>query len=473
MKKENKNQEKWYDRYTGKKSSEISAEKNKRRAFNKERDKFYDEKRRGIDKKEKIKAAEEKTAKGKIDFSQISAKITGSKNLFDLKNLPEDAINVLETFDSIVQGVRPLNSRQMQGLPKDIRALSHQLTDERETRRAGYMNANQELSAYVRYFTWWNLVRLTRVFANIEPEAFSLQDEDVILDIGTGPLTVVIALWLSRPELRNKKLTVYCMDISQSTMALGEDLYLSIATKALPSNPEAAPHWNIIRVKGEIGTEIRKKANFISAANMFNELYQKNLETPEVIADRQIQNLLKYADSRCSFFIAEPGMPVAGRFISLMRERFIKKQHYIVAPCPHQGECPMNGNHARYGGTAKWCNFSFSTEQAPKKLLKLSEEAGLPKERAVISFIFAGSKSVQNPADRKDDSFVPVNIVSDPIWLPNRKAGFYACTEKGLSLVVNVSGKNFKSGDKIKMSMLKNMDTLEKDKKTGAIQILI
>ena len=403
-------------------------------------------------------------------FLNIDAKISESRNMFAFEKLPEDAVKVLESFDSIVQSVRPLNSRQMQNLPKDIRALSHQLTDERETRRAGYMNANQELSAYVRYFTWWNLVRLTRVFANLASSAFDLKDGDVILDIGSGPLTVISALWLSRPELRNKKLTVYTMDISQSTMAVGEDIYLSIAAKALPSDENAESHWNIIRVKGEIGTSIRKKANLITSANMFNEIYQKDHEAPEVIADRQIQNLLNYADQRCSFFIAEPGMPVAGRFVSLMRERFIKKNHPIVAPCSHQGMCPMDGNHARYGGSAKWCNFSFSTEKAPKKLLKLSEDAGLPKERAVISFIFAGCKN-EKEEERKDSLLL--DVVSDPIWLPGHRAGFYSCSENGMLLLVNASGKKIFSGDKIRLSMQKNTDSLEKDKKSGALEINI
>lgn len=132
----------------------------------------------------------------------------------------------------------------------------------------------------------------------------------------------------------------------------------------------------------------------------------------------------------------------------------------------------MDGNHARYGGSAKWCNFSFSTENAPKKLLKLSELAGLPKERAVISFIFAGTKHEISAAE-KDDKNLSVNVVSDPIFLPPHRAGFYSCSQNGMVLLVNGSGKKLKSGDKIKMSMLKNTDILEKDKKSGAVLITV
>ena len=60
MKKENFTEAKWYDNFKKKKSSKISAEKKERKEFNKERDKFFDEKRRGLDKKNKIQQIYEK-----------------------------------------------------------------------------------------------------------------------------------------------------------------------------------------------------------------------------------------------------------------------------------------------------------------------------------------------------------------------------------------------------------------------------
>ena len=128
-----------------------------------------------------------------------------TSSLFNPKKVPQDAQKILEDFDKIVQGILPLNSKQTSKLPEDIRQLSHELTDERDTRRMGYMNEKTFLSAYTRYFAWWNLVRLTRLFSNIDITKINLSDGDFALDIGSGPLTVVIALWLSRPELRTKK----------------------------------------------------------------------------------------------------------------------------------------------------------------------------------------------------------------------------------------------------------------------------
>ena len=455
--------EKFYEKFN--KKTSVAKAKNERKEFNRERDKFFEQKRKGSEKKGKLNFST------KISYQEKDAVILLVEKMFEANKITRESRNVLDNFDNIVQGIRPLNSRQFVQLPKDIRALSHQLTDERETRRVGYMNANEELSAYVRYFTWWNLVRLTRVFSNFPADAFNLKDDDYCLDIGSGTLTVVIALWLSRPELREKRLTWYCMDLSSSTMALGEDLYLSIAAKApAKENPDA--HWNIIRVKGSIGTSIKNNARFISCANMYNELSQNSVQKPEETADSQIRQLLAYGTDDVKVFIAEPGMPVSAHFVSLMRDRFIQRDFTIAGPCPHYEECPMSGLHARYGGSAKWCNFDFNTEGAPERLLKLSKDAGIPKERAVISFVFASKKnSVPESGDfKKSEEFV-VRIASDPIRLPNKGFGYYACTSKGLALIINNSGKRLESGDKITLSMKTDFKNLSRDKKSGALEI--
>ena len=97
-------------------------------------------------------------------------------SLFETSSLSRETTAILNSFDEIIQGVRPLNSRQLQQLPENIRNLSHLLTDDRASRRLGYMNDNIQLSSYVRYYTWWNLVRLTRLFANLPDSVFPASD---------------------------------------------------------------------------------------------------------------------------------------------------------------------------------------------------------------------------------------------------------------------------------------------------------
>ena len=393
-------------------------------------------------------------------------------SLFDLSKIPADAVKIIEDFDQIVQGIKPLNSRQLQQLPENIRSLSHSMTDDRASRRLGYMNENTQLSAYVRYFTWWNLVRLSRLFSNL-PQASFPQSDCVCLDLGSGPLTVVTALFLARPELREKKLTWYCLDISAASMSFGEDIFLSVCAKL-----NMAP-WKIIRVKGSFGEAIKQKADFITCANMFNELDQANDMPPEFKVKKYYDQLVRYSAENARFLLIEPGVPKAARTLSLLRERFIKDGCNIAAPCPHSKECPMSGFKAYTGSKNKWCNFAFETTGAPQNLLKLSQRAKLSKERATLSFISV-LRQVQQTHEVEGQQ-PQIRITSDELKLPNYMSGFYACTEHGLALVELPSSNNTRlpeppfrpcSGDLIEVKKI-TPDSLPKDEKSGSIVIKI
>ncbi|MBR4998545.1 MAG: hypothetical protein IKY10_01575, partial [Clostridia bacterium] len=381
--------------------------------------------------------------------------------LFCVDRIPEDAKIVLENFDKIIQSIKPLNSKQLQQLPENIRELSHQMTDNRASRRLGYMNENIQLSAYVRYFVWWNLVRLTRLFSNLEEKCFP-QEDCFCLDLGSGPLTVVSALWLSRPELRNKNLTWYCLDVSQNSLSLGEDIYLSIASKTPPIQEGANPHWKIIRVKDSFGAFIKQKCGFITCANMFNELDQASDMPPEFRVKKYFDQLKTYSEENARYLLIEPGVPKSARTLCLFRDRFLKANYDVTSPCPHADICSMDGFKAYTGSKNKWCNFSFNTEDAPKKLQRLSELAKLPKERAVLSFVSAVPKSPEN----ESDEFL-LRIVSDCFKLPKNKNGFYACSKIGTVVVSTEKQNEFKSGDLISVKIKKPVENLPTDYKTG------
>ena len=397
--------------------------------------------------------------------------------LFDTSKIPLDAVKVIEDFDKLVQQIRPLNSRQLQQLPQNIRSLSHQMTDNRAERRLGYMNENSQLSSYVRYFTWWNLVRLTRLFSNLPESAFPKEDS-VCLDLGSGPMTVVTALFLARPELRKLKLTWYCLDVSAASMAFGEDIYLSVCAK-LNEQP-----WQIIRVKGSFGEALKQKAAFITCANMFNELDQATDMPPEFKVKKYYEQLMRYSQKDSRFLLIEPGVPKAARTLSLFRERFIKDGYGIAAPCPHAGECPMSGFKAYTGSKNKWCNFAFSTQEEgagiPERLEKLSKAAKLPKDRATLSFIcVVPTICPLRPLRQAQGPQEDIRITSDELRLPNYMSGFYACTEHGLALVELPSQNNTRlpkppfrpqSGDLIEVKKI-TPDSLPKDEKSGGIII--
>lgn len=387
-------------------------------------------------------------------------------SLFQQSPLDADSKKVIDNFDEIIQGVRPLNSRQLQQLPENIRNLSHQLTDQRADRRLGYMNDNIQLSAYIRYYTWWNLVRLTRLFSNMPASAFPSADS-VCLDLGSGPLTVVTALWLARPELRKLNLTWYCLDVSANSLSLGEDVFLSVSSRFSENQ-----NWKIIRVKGNFGTSIRQKADFITCANMFNELDQNMDMPPEFKTKKYYDQLKNYSAQSCRFILIEPGVPKASRTVSLLRERFIKDKFKILAPCPHAQDCPMNGFKAYTGSQNKWCNFAFSTENSPSKLQKLSERAKLPKERATLCFTAFSNFEKSDSASKGEKPELLCRVTSDEFTLPPNAFGHYACSPAGLVLLKTFKPEAFKSGDLVSVkTKTPESPSSKTDRKSGALII--
>lgn len=431
----------------------------------------------------------------KSDRTERAKHASIRREMFSKKSVPEESLKIIDKFDEVISDVRSLSGKQRVGLYPAIKQLSHQLTSDRNSRRLGYMNEAEYVSAYVNYFMWWNLVRLTRLFANLPKTAFSSlvnSENPVAIDVGSGTLTVVTALWLARPELRSKKISWYCMDLSQGALSVGENLYLSVAAKTLSmtkkdgeagenTGEDSAMLWKIIRVKGALGTPIKEKADFISCANVFNEILQRNEMPTDFLAKKYASMLLSYLkDADSTVLLVEPGDPHSARFISLMREALIRQNYAPVSPCPHSETCPMAGRTGgkttdSYGKNAKWCNFAFDTEDAPEKLLKISEKAGLPKERAGLSFIV--SKKIERAAESDSAEKIEsektfIRIASDFIRLPElHKSGYYACSRFGLLLAIDDHQIHPVNGELLQINTPKMLN--ERDKKSGALIVRI
>ena len=423
-----------------------------------------------------VKSQEKARKKSAFNSNSASKKETSlpqKKSLVEelLPELPAESRQILENFESIVQGVRPLSSRQLLRLPENIRDVSHLLTDQRGGRRMGYLNDTVALSAYMRYFQWWNLLRLTRLFAGLKPSQLNVPDNGICLDIGSGPLTVPIALWLARPDLREKKLTWYCLDCSQTALALGEELYLAVAARTiadLGSEQKSLEPWRIVRVKGELGVQVRQRAHLVTAANVFNEVVEESGKPPEFTAKRAADIIMHYKEAAAQVLVVEPGTPPAVRFLTAFRGALARKGLNVVAPCPQGMEwtegtaegrgcsCPMDGGRGN-----KWCHFTFSTEDAPEKLQKLSARAGLPKERASLAFVLASTVAAKAVAK---ESPLEIRVISEPIKLPGDRTGYYGCCRQGLVLVE--SATSLVPGQLLRVKELENP---RQDKKSGAL----
>jgi hypothetical protein len=358
--------------------------------------------------------------------------------------LSEEACKTLASIPALVEKVFPIPARFRAALPADVAELFRFLTYERTERGASYLGKPALLSAYLRYYLPWNIYRLCRLFAVLPVE---LKGNDAINDLGAGPLTLAISLWISRPDLRDIPLEFRCLDKTGAVLDAGKKLFAALTANAV------CP-WTVRTIRGEIhgfgrqrgkalSVEIRGKPAALSAAvNVYNELFwdfsPMDKEGLGHFASSQARLLSSLTESSGSVLVVEPGIPRSGEFISLLRSSLIKEKRLPLSPCPHCGPCPFPG-----GRPAKWCHFALSTEDAPEELHRLSAALKLPKERAALSFILAGTAAAQKPAKRSERT--KIRIISDcfPLLVDSPGVrgregdawGRYGCSERGLVLV--------------------------------------
>lgn len=337
---------------------------------------------------------------------------------------------LVDRVPRLVNGIFPLPGQFRHRLPDDIAELSRLLTNNRGNRTLSYLGKPALLSAYLRYFLPWNVYRLCRLLSSLSPV---LKPDDVIVDLGSGPLTFVIALWIARPDLRKTPLEFRCIDHTQAVLDAGKKLFLALA--------DAGSSWTIKTIKGDLHTPLYgKRPALVTAANVFNETYQNLPHTVSLRteADKIGRRLALLAPQ---VLVVEPGVPRSGEFISLLRNALIREGFVPLSPCPHAGRCPF-ADHAGVPGRtkAKWCHFAFDTSDAPEALLKLSADARLAKERATLSFLFAGGVEDRTTAHQVKTN-LQIRVLSDsfplPPLAPDQKplAGRYGCSDKGLILI--------------------------------------
>lgn len=317
----------------------------------------------------------------------------------------------------------PLPSRFRAGLGRDVAELSRLLTSGRDEREDGYMGRPALKSAYLRYFLPWNVYRLSRLLPALP---LSLADGDAVLDLGSGPLTVAVALWLSRPELRGLELEFRCLDRNAAALEAGKALFAALAARS-PTK------WRIKTIRGSLGTKIEGKgAALVVAANLFNELFWNDRSSEAAAGERYGRLLASLGSDAASILVVEPGIPRSSWFISALRASLLSLGRFPIAPCPHDADCPLPGG--RRG--AKWCHFAFDTEDAPAALHKLSAAAGIPKERATLGFIYAGpAPTAAGRIEPEPTGGTALRLLSDAFPVADGRTARYACTKAGLALV--------------------------------------
>jgi hypothetical protein len=348
--------------------------------------------------------------------------------------LKAETRRVLDTVPALIDRTFPLPGRFRSALGGDVAELSRLLTSGRTERSLSYLGRPHLLSAYLRCFLPWNLYRLCRLLPALD---IPLAPDDAVTDLGSGPLTLAAALWICRPDLRQTPLEIRCVDRSGPALEAGEKLFAALAGET--------SRWKIRTIKADIGPRAGvfslkgKPAALVCAVNLFNEtldhLPHSDGAALRMGAEKAARLLAGLAAPSAPVLVVEPGVPRSGQFISALRDVFAGEKRRPLSPCPHCGPCPFPGGVSASGaGKRRWCHFAFATDDAPKDLRRLSAQAGLPKERAALSFLLAGPETAPRPAAPGPDT-VLARVISDAFPVRDKQWGRYCCSEQGLVLL--------------------------------------
>lgn len=343
--------------------------------------------------------------------------------------------DILHRLPAALNDVLPQTTAHRRQLPLAVEELSARLTSERGLSELPYWSAPRLTAAYMRYFLPWNIIRLTRLFQGLElppPTPLPVHENGpalprILADAGSGPLALPLALWLARPQWRQTPLTVLCMDAAPHPLELGRRLFYKLAGEDSP--------WRIVTRRAPVDNlarEIRREDGrlwCVAGANMLNELKARPGQHPFQRLDElleQLAHLLRAPDATALF--VEPGTRLGGKTIMALREMAGDHELVPAAPCPHAGECPLQGGRT-------WCHFTFDAAGAPAWLESLSHEAGL--EKSALSLAFVLLRSLEGP--QAEDS-AKARIVSSAFRVPGVPGmARYACTGRGLALLGQAS----------------------------------
>jgi ribosomal protein RSM22 (predicted rRNA methylase) len=244
------------------------------------------------------------------------------------------------------------------------------------------------------------LARMPATYAAVTASLNALQEERPdfaprsLLDVGAGPGT---ATWAAA-EVFASLGAFTLLDANTALRTLALEL-------AHDSHRLSAVRYE----QGDAGTKLAgaPEADLVVASYMINEL----ADAPRAaLAD------LMWARTHDTLLVVEPGTPAGTQRILELRRRLIGQGAHVIAPCPHDAECPL--------AAPDWCHF---TQRLPRsRVHKQLKAAELPYEDEKFIYV-ALSRS---PITRR-----PARVLAQP-ELSKIAITAKLCTSHGIERVI-------------------------------------
>ena len=176
-----------------------------------------------------------------------------------------------------------------------------------------------------------------------------------LLDIGAGPGTATWAAAEAFSSLQsfhlvdaNRALRALALDLAGGSARLRDLDYRQGEARGALADAEAA--------------------DLVVASYMIGEIGE---------AERKALTELMWAKTRDTLLLVEPGTPAGYARIIAVREQLIASGAHVAAPCPHDGQCPLQA--------PDWCHF---TQRLPRsRAHRLLKSAELPFEDEKFAYV--------------------------------------------------------------------------------------
>ena len=425
-----------------------------------------------------------------------SERIVRMNELFPLTAVRKESFALLHTA---LNAVLPLKKSHREALPRNIIELSRLLTVNRADLRSPYWAKPALTSAYVHYFLPWNIYRLSRLLAGLQ---LPKPDEGhFVLDVGSGPLTMPLALWLAHPQWRKKKLQLVAADCAGHPLRLGKELLVRLAEE------EGVEPWDIHLVQAPFLQALRscqpmlkkgQKPLLVTAANVLNELpfpKKARFEDDEEESEEELYYsrfedvvssvgyLLRKGPDNARALFVEPGTRLGGLTLMRLRGMILEQGLEVHGPCPHHGLCPLlqemdfADETSRIAGKT-WCHATFAPIGAPDWLAELTAQTGFARESLSLSWLEVGKEqeaqelsaneegdSAQAKGHNRSRSAIEARVISNAFSVPGLGRCRYACSQLGLLLLADA--QDIPDGASLTLDV-KDIGAARKDRRSGA-----
>jgi ribosomal protein RSM22 (predicted rRNA methylase) len=186
-----------------------------------------------------------------------------------------------------------------------------------------------------------------------------------LLDVGAGPGTATWAVAETFPSLQRFTL----LDANEALRALA----LGLVTDSFRLR-------DVSYERGEARASLAKAdtADLVVASYVIGEIGE---------GERRALTELMWEKTRDTLLVVEPGTPAGYARIIALRERLIALGAHVVAPCPHDGKCPLQ--------PPDWCHFTQRLQRS--RAHKQVKGAELPFEDERFAYVALTRATVEDP----------------------------------------------------------------------------